>query len=653
MALSKLVFKPGIVRDQTNYATEGGWYDCDKIRFRSGFPEKIGGWTVRTFTPYSGAARAIYPWATNAGTTLVSIATNEKIYISAGTELNDVTPIRITINTPESDNCLETVSGEAYIIVNLIGSNAVTGDYVTISGAVDVGGIPASEINKEHRVYETTTDQFKIAVTTAATSTISAGGGTAIAVALQISVGFETVIEGFGFGTGPFSRGTWGSSYVGSGIFLPARLIFQENFNNDLIFNIKGGDIFLWQYNLNTFDRAVYLKDVAGAVATPREVTKVLFASTGHLFALGCTSFDANNAVNDYLGTFDPMLVRWANVDSYIGPEPENWRPEVANTAGFFRLETGSYIVTGIKTRQEVLVWTDTALTSIQFLGTEEVFGRQEISANISILSPNAVVEANNIIYWMGIDKFYSYSGRVDTVPCTVRQYVFNDINRVQSQLAFAGSNAQFNEVIWFYVSGSSNTIDRYVVYNYAENIWYYGQLNRTAWYDAGTTQKPIAASGGWLYDHESGTDNGQPLGAEPLPIESYIQSADVDIDDGDRFMLIRRVIPDVNFTGSETTNPISGQPIVPEVTMTVGVRNFPGAFSSTTNANNLTTEGDVETACAACTPTTAIIDQYTNQVFIRARGRQMNFRISSDTLGTQWQLGMPRVDARPDGTRG
>lgn len=645
MALSKLVFKPGITRDQTNYATEGGWYAGDKIRFRSGFPEKIGGWTVRTFTPYSGVARSIFPWATSNGTTLIGVGTNEKVYISAGTELNDVTPIRVTFTTTTTDDCIETVSGEAYIVVNIVGHGAINGDYVTISDATAVGGIPAGEINKEHRVYDVSVDEFKIAVNTSATSTVSAGGGTAITVAFQINNGFELVVEGFGYGTGPYSRGTWGSSYTKSGAYFPARIIFQENFNNDLIFNVRGGDIFLWQYNLNTFDRAVYLKDVAGAVATPREVTKVLFASTGHLFALGCTSFDVTNAVNDYLGTFDPMLVRWANVDSYIGPEPENWRPEVANTAGFFRLESGSYIVTGIKTRQEVLVWTDVALTSIQFLGTEEVFGRQEISSNISIISPNAVVEANNIIYWMGIDKFYSYSGRVDTVPCSIRQYVFDDFNRVQSQIAFAGSNAQFNEIIWFYVSGSSNTIDRYVIYNYAENIWYYGQLNRTAWYDAGTTQKPIAASGGWVYDHESGLDDGQPLGAEPLPIESYIQSADVDIDDGDRFMLIRRIIPDVNFTGSETSNPISGQPTVPEVTMTVGVRNFPGAFSSITNANNLTTEGVVETI--------ATIDQYTNQVFIRARGRQMNFRISSDTVGTQWQLGMPRVDARPDGTRG
>jgi hypothetical protein len=347
------------------------------------------------------------------------------------------------------------------------------------------------------------------------------------------------------------------------------------------------------------------------------------------------------------------LLIRWANVDSYLGPEPENWRPELTNTAGFLRLQSGSRIVTAIRTRQEVLILTNTSASSLQFLGTEEVFKLEELSSHISIVGPNSITGGNNITYWMGNDKFYTYSGRVDTLPCTVRQYVFEDINTFQFELVVAGINAEFNEVIWFYASGDSNTINRYVVYNYAENIWYYGQLNRTAWVDSGTTPNPIAASGGWIYTHEVGRDAGQPLGAPPEPIEAYIQSADVDIDDGDKFMLVRRVIPDVNFTGSETSNPVTGDPIVPEVIMTVGVRNFPGAASETTNASDLTTERDVTTACSACSPTVAIIDKYTNQVFVRARGRQMNFRIGSDMVGVQWQLGMPRVDARPDGRRG
>jgi hypothetical protein len=291
------------------------------------------------------------------------------------------------------------------------------------------------------------------------------------------------------------------------------------------------------------------------------------------------------------------------------------------------------------------LVFTNTSLTSIQFLGTAEVFGLQELSHNISIIGANALVGSNNITYWMGRDRFYTYSGRVDTLPCTIRQYIFTDINFTQSALIFAGVNNKFTEIIWFYCSANSSEIDRYVVFNYLENIWYYGQLSRTAWIDSGVFNNPVGLSDGWVYQHENGTNDGQPLGAPPLPITAFIQSADVDIDDGDKYMLIRRVIPDINFRGSDTANEITGAPIIPEADITVGVRNFPGAASSTTNAEGVSTGATIVTA-------TATVDQYTNQVFIRARGRQMNFRIASDTVGTQWQLGLPRVDARPDGTR-
>jgi hypothetical protein len=290
-------------------------------------------------------------------------------------------------------------------------------------------------------------------------------------------------------------------------------------------------------------------------------------------------------------------------------------------------------------------VWTDISLTSLQFLGTSEVFGLQEVSSAITIFGSNTVIGANNKVYWMGNDKFYIYSGRVDTLPCTLTRYVFSDINRTQQGIFFAGQNAEFNEVIWFYCTANSNEIDRYVIYNYAENIWYFGDLERTAWIDSGVIDFPIATKDGYIYLHELGNNDGQPAGAPPLAIPAYIQSADIDIEDGDKYMLIRRVIPDVNFTSSDTTNPVTGAPIVPEVLMTVGVRNFPGAASSIINAEGETTAKDVITS-------TATIDQYTNQVFIRARGRQMNFKISSDNVGTQWQLGMPRVDARPDGLR-
>ncbi len=304
--------------------------------------------------------------------------------------------------------------------------------------------------------------------------------------------------------------------------------------------------------------------------------------------------------------------------------------------------------MTGTVAKQEILIWTDTSLTSLLFLGTAEVFGQQLVASTITIMGPNVVVAANNVIYWMGNDKFYIYSGRVDTLPCTLRQYVFDNINRNQAEIFFSGSNAEFNEVIWFYCSATSSEIDRYVIYNYAENIWYFGNLVRTAWVDAGLLNFPLAVNDGYIYYHENGHDDGQPNGLPPVAISAFIQSADIDIEDGDKFMLVRRVIPDVNFTSSDLNNYVTGAPLTPEVTMTVGVRNFPGATISTTNA-----AGDSTAELVTVTgTTTATINQYTNQVFIRARGRQMNFKISSTGIGVQWQLGMPRVDARPDGLR-
>lgn len=635
MPLSKLVFKPGINRDQTNYASEGGWYDCDKIRFRSGYPEKIGGWQVKTFTPYAGNAISLYAWNTLAGEEYIGVGTSEKMYINYGTALLDITPIRVTLTSPTTNNCFTTINGSRQVTVSISGHGASEGDWVTFSGVVGtagfIGGIPEAEFNAEFKMTSVGAGVFTITLPSAATS-VATGGGTAISAAIQVGIGGEVAVAGYGWGAGTWGRGGWGSGSTVP-LYIQPRLIFQDRFNDDLIFNIRDGNIYYWENSLS--NRAVLLSSIGGAVAVPQQVGKVMFAPSGHLLALGCTNYNAAGSAPEYLGTYDPLLVRWANVDSIIGPEPENWRPELTNNAGFLRLQSGTDIVASIRTRQEVLLITDTSVYSLQFLGTEEVFRAEELSAHISITGPNTLVGSNNISYWMGRDKFYVYSGRVDTLPCTLRQYVFEDINLDQSAVFFAGSNAQFNEVIWFYCSGSSNSIDRYVIYNYSENIWYFGQLNRTAWIDASVTDYPIAASNTWLYEHELGVDDGQPLDAPNLPIVSYIQSADVDIDDGDKFMLVRRVIPDVNFVGSTASSA--------EVELTVGVRNFPGAVNATTNASDVSTARNVSTAT---------IDQYTNQVFVRCRGRQMNFRINSDTVGTQWQLGIPRVDARPDGGR-
>ena len=661
MALSKLVFKSGVNRDQTNYASEGSWYDMDKVRFRSGFPEKIGGWTVLSFQQYLGSARAIYAWTTSDGTVLGAIGTNEKIYILVGTKLYDITPIRnpsglspahtfTHSTTPSTDNSIETFSSQKKIRVNISGNGCAVGDWVTLSGVTGSGspakinGIPITEINKEHQITAATGTYFEFATTTAASSSSSGNGGTAINVDCQVGIGYPTSTAGYGFGTGTWGRGTWGSS-SSPPIYQPVRLQSFQNFTDNLVFNNRYGDIFVWVYDPTFATRAIYMKDLPGAIAVPQKVTKILAASTGHLFALGCTNYDAGASAPNYLGTYDPMLIRWANVDADIGPEPEVWRPTLTNTSGFLRLQTGSEIITALNTRQEMLVWTNTALYSIQYLGTNEVFSQQQLSAHISIMGPNAAIGANNVSYWMGNDKFYTYTGRVETLPCTLRQYIFTNINRSQSDLVFCGSNAQFNEIIWFYCTSTSTEINRYVIYNYSENIWYFGTINRTTWLDSGNTFYPIATSGGWVYQHENGTDDGQPNGAPPVGMVSYIQSADYDIEDGDQFMLIKRIIPDVNFRGSEVANPVTGEEIIPQATISVGVRNFPGAVVATTNASDLSLDRGVVTE--------ATVDQYTNQVFVRARGRQMNFRIGSDTVGTQWQLGMPRIDARPDGRRG
>ena len=644
MPLSKLVFKSGINRDQTNYASEGGWFDMQLARFRSGFPEKFGGWVVQTQNAYEGVARSIFTWNTTDGGQIIGVGTNEKMYAGAATNLYDITPIRITLASPDTDNCFQTTDTSNVVIVNIIGNGAIDGDWVTFSGVTGtVGGIPDSELNAEFQITYIDSNSFSITVTTPATSTVAAGGGTAIQAAFQINIGYPVTTLGYGWGTGVWGRGGWGSA-SNVPVNLPARLISQQNFNNDLIWNIRYSDIYYWVYTAGFNNRSVLLSDISGAVAVPQQVTRILFTPQGFLLALGCTTYDPLASPPEYLGYYDPLMIRWSNVDADAGPQPEVWEPTLTNTAGFLRIQSGSQIVTAINTRQETLIFTNLSLHSLQYLGSAEVFGLQELSHNISIMGPNAVAGTNNITYWMGTDRFYAYSGRIDALPCTLRQYIFNDINLVQRDLVFAGINNQFNEIIWFYCTANSNEINRYVIYNFLENIWYFGQLSRTTWLDSGVFDHPLSTSNGWVYQQENGVNDGQPLGAPPLPIESYIQSADIDINDGDKYMLIRRIIPDVNFNGSETVNPVTGAPIDPQAVMTVGVRNFPGATSSIVNEEGQITARDVIT--------TATIDQYTNQVFIRCRGRQMNFKISSNGVGTQWQLGMPRVDARPDGTR-
>jgi len=729
MPLNKLKFRPGINRDRTDLAQMGGWYDGNMIRFRDGYPEKIGGWQAATISSYVGEATKLFVYSVDTGAELAGLATTKKIYIRAGTTLYDITPIRATYTTsttPSTDNCFTTnttAGTEGQVLVTLAGHGATTGDYVTFSGAVAVGGITAVQLNLEFEV--TVIDGNTFTIETAGTATSAAtGGGTGITAAFQINIGADASIAGYGWGAGTWSRGTWGSGATTPAI-VNVRLVFMDNFNNDLIFNLNDeGPIYYWDYSAGFSVRAVLLSSIAGSIAVPAKTEKTLFSPSGHLLALGASAYDETStagvsitsitsasttatvttgsahglATNDWVylsgqtplmysgtyqitvtgtstftytllastsspagtagsyqavdytgGTFDPMLIRWADVNTDIGPKPEVWNPTLANTAGFLFVKEGSRIITGANVRQETLIWTDTSLSTLQFLGTAEVFGLQLLSGDTNIMGPNAYASVNNNMYWMGTDNFFIYDGRVNVLKCPLLRYVFEDINREQAQLVYGGTNKEFNEVIWFYCSGGaspSTAIDRYVIYNYKDDIWYYGQLNRTTWIDAGISRFPLATSGGYIYSHENGPNDGQPLGAAPNAINSYIQSAFMDIDEGEYYMLTKRVIPDVDFTTSQTVNPVTGATIVPAVDMQVAVSKFPGGATSTTDVAGATLN-------RAVTTTTATIDQYTNQVYVRARGRQMNFKISSDTVGTQWQLGDARVDAKPAGLRG
>ena len=730
MPLSKLKFRPGINRDRTDLAQTGGWYDGNMVRFRDGYPEKLGGWQAETFTPYVGDATKLFVYSIDTGAEIAGLATTKKIYIRAGTTLFDITPIRVTYTTsttPSTDNCFTTnttAGTEGQVLVTITGHGAETGDFVTFSGSVAVGGITAVQLDKEFEVTVLGDNTFTIQTAGTATSAAT-GGGTNIVAAFQINIGADASVAGYGWGAGTWSRGVWGGASTTPAI-VNVRLVFMDNFNNDLIFNLNNeGSIFYWTYNSTFSNRAVLLSSLPGAIAVPQKTEKTLFAPSGHLLALGASAYSETatagatisgitstgttatvttatahgRAVNDYVflfgqittaysgtyqiitvpsattftytllasttspaatagsyqaidytaGDYDPMLIRFADVNADIGPKPEVWRPELANSAGFLFVKEGSRIITGTNVRQETLIWTDTSLSALQFLGTAEVFGLQLLSSDTNIMGANAYASVNNNVYWMGTDSFFIYDGRVNVLKCPLLRYVFEDINREQAQLVYGGTNKEFNEVIWFYCSGGavpSVTIDRYVIYNYRDDLWYYGQLNRTTWVDAGVNRFPLATSGGYIYSHENGPNNGQPLGAAPLAISSYIESAFMDIDEGQFYMLTKRVIPDVDFTASQTVNPVTGATLVPAVDMAIAVTKFPGAETQTTDVTGATLTRGVTTA-------TGTIDQYTNQVFIRARGRQMNFKISSNTVGTQWQLGDSRVDAKPAGMRG
>ena len=620
MPFIKLQFRPGVNRDQTNYTNEGGWFACDKIRFRSGYPQKLGGWLAATFSTYLGVCRQMFGWITSTNDNLLAMGTSKKVYIEVGGVYYDITPLRLinpTFTGSATVNCLTTASGSPTVGVNITGSNPIQDNYFDITGATGVGGIDASFINGTHEITLVSgSDYFEFDAGTAATST-AVGGGSAT-VSFEIDTGPDTTTFGYGWGNGNWNTGVWGNTEDGAPITIQQRDWWFDQFNNDLLMNIRNGPIYIWQRGGASITaalatRAVRLSSLGGAADVPDEAMQILVSQNDkHLLAFGCTPYGG--------GAFDPLLIRWANQD-----QPEVWTPLPTNSAGFLRLSRGSQIVRAIATRQEILVWTESSLYSLQFLGTTDVFGLQEYADNISIIGPRAVISANNVTYWMGQDKFYFYDGRVQTLPCTLRNHVFLNLNYSQVDQIIAGTNEGYNEVWWFYCSSNSNTVDQYVVYNYLEQVWFYGSLARTAWIDNALREYPQAA--GYeqlLFDHERTVD------ANGAPMVSYIQSSDMDLEDGENFVLTKRILPDLNFSGSNVQSP--------EVTFAIRSRNFPGSSFNTPDDF----EPVLETSA----------DQYTEQIFMRVRARQIALKISSEGFGVQWQLGTPRVDGRTDGKR-
>lgn len=637
MPFIKLQFRPGVNRDQTNYTNEGGWFACDKIRFRSGYPQKLGGWLASTTQTFLGVCRQMFNWFTSYNDDFLALGTNKKVYIEVGGNYFDITPLRET--TAAGAVTFAATNGSSIITVNDTAFGSDAGDFVTFSGVdangLGVGGnITQAVLQQNYEIYEVVNaNQYRIVAKSpttglpvAANANDSGNGGATVVGKYEIAVGNATVTFGYGWGTSTWSRGAWGSGST-TPVSLPQRDWWFDNTsigveaNNDLIMNIRNGAIYYWERGTNPdvtvplSVRAVPLSTLTGASDVPAQAMQVLVSQTDqHVLAFGATPFGG--------GAFDPLLIRWSDQDN-----PPVWTPTSTNSAGFLRVSRGSLIVRALAVRQEILVWTDTTLYSLQYLGTTDVFGLNEYADNISIISPRAVTSANNITYWMGQDKFFAYSGRVETLPCTLRNYVFQDLNYNQVDQIISGTNEGYHEIWWFYPSANSNTVDRYVVYNYLERIWYYGQMPRTAWSDSPLRTYPQAVGyDNILYDHERGVD------ANGTPMESYIQSSDFDLADGDQFMLSRRIIPDVNFGGSTTGT-------TPVVKFIVRPRNFPGSAYQ---------EDPFDTQSVIESP----VDVYTNQVFIRARARQMALKISSENLGVNWQLGSPRLDARPDGKR-
>ena len=623
MPLNKFVFRPGVFKEGTDYDNEGGWFDANLVRFKAGRPQKIGGWRKDNTNTFLGTCRALHGWLTLSGTKLLGLGTNKKYYIEEGTTFNDITPLRST--TSAGDVTFAKVGdGDATLTVSDTGHGAVAGDFVTYSGAASLGGnIVASVLNQE---YEIATIVNANSYTIEAKDTNgdpvlaaagdSGNGGSSTVGAYQINTGLDVYVTSTGWGVGLWGDGTWGSSTALT-LGNQLRLWSHDNFGEDLLINPRGGGVYYWDATNAVTTRAYDLATQSGANLVPTVGLQVLVSETDrHVIVLGADAISGSSRT----GSVDPMLIAFSDQEN-----PLEFEPLTTNTAGSLRLSEGSQIIGGLKARQEVLVWTDTALYSMQFIGPPYTFGLNLINDGSGLISPKGAISSSSGVYWMGYDSFYVYNGAVQKIPCSVLSYVFDDFNVGQAFKVFAFNNSEFNEVGWYYPSASSDDIDRYVVYNYAEQVWTIGQLNRTAWLDSGVENYPRATTGNYLYEQEFGYDNdGSPM------TNVFIESSDFDIGDGESFAFVNRIIPDIKFLSNSDAG---------KVNIVLKTRDFPG--------DTLTTASTTQIAAS------------TSKADVRARARQITLRLESDDDATNtgnenvgWRLGATRMDVRSDGRR-
>jgi len=621
MPISKINFRPGVVREGTSYSNEGGWFDVNKVRFNAGLPQKIGGWVKDNTNTFLGTCRALLAWVDLAGTKYLGLGTHLKYYVELGTGYHDITPLRNT--TSAGDVTFSASNGSSSITVADTAHGAVKNDFVTFSGASSLGGnITANVLNQEYQIASITnansyviTAKDTSGTTVTANSSDSGNGGSSVVGAYQINVGLDVFISSTGWGSGAWGAGAYGESTVLS-VSNQLRLWTHDHFGEDLLINVRAGGLYYWDESGGVNNRAVELSSLSGSILAPTVGLQVLVSETDrHVIVLGSDPISGSSRT----GVVDPMLVAFSDQENLL-----DFEPLLSNTAGDLRLSEGSTIIGAVKARQEILIWTDTALYSMQFIGPPFTFGLNLINNASGLISPNGAVVAPSGVFWMGYDNFYIYNGSVQKVPCSVLSYVFDDMNSTQTHKFFAFTNTEFDEVGWFYCSSDSSEIDRYVVFDYADKVWTYGQISRTAWLDTGVKNYPRAVSNNYLYRHEFGyNDDGSPM------TDVFIESSDFDIGDGDTFSFIRRIIPDVRFLNNSTDG---------QVNIVLKTRNFPGESLNTSSTN--------------------AVGSSTTQSHVRARGRQAVVRLESDDDDTDanndvgWRLGLLRMDIQNDGRR-